>query len=778
MVEAGGGDEHYKALFKQMMMAQCESHTAIGESGTRIVKLVTRQQELLLEYRTITQQEESKENQMSCIVNVLDFYKGIDRDELYVKYLKKLCSLHEQCQNWAEAAFTLLQYSDSLEWSERPVKHIWKKHASCRTQRALKEQLCRDAIKNFEKGKMWEKALDICKDLAKQYEEETYDYPKLADLYQKIAGYYRSIMTEVRPDAEYFRVAFWGRGFPAFLQNKIFVYRGKGYEKLPDFQTRILDQFPNAKMMTTLKTPSDEEKELGVQLLQINKVDPVMGVAGTKFQGKPFVQQQIINYYKANEVRRFTYSRPFTRGGVNKENEFANLWIERTVLQTKYTFPGVLQWFVLCQPEELFELCPIDNAIETMQKANEDLRGLIMDHANPPVPPPLNPLTMKLNGTIDAAVNGGTAKYEQAFFTDEYLEDNPEHEEKVRVLKDQIANQIPLLDACIKIHDLKKTDDLQPLHDRLEGMFKTMRTQVEAKYGKRWCDITVRKANTHGGVRKGSMNNTNGGVGDVATMRRGGPQMHSLTAAESKMDLTRASFVSQGSLHDQSASKTERVFSALGISRKRSGAQDLSRTSVGRLVGQISSTAISENGGATGSGGSNGSSNTSSIDLGSGGGGSGGDANWSSPTVVITQTAKSGGGGLMMSSSFHGGSSRPTSGQFLNSSTPLHSRSPSIASNRESIVSVEENTVVAAAPPVPPKSNRGSSDAENTSMSSFDYEEKPTDREEYAATRHIIITARKRAPPPPPPPIQAESDEYAQSPPTPPRKPQFGTPFE
>merc|ERR1740129_107005 len=54
-------------------------------------------------------------------------------------------------------------------------------------------------------------------------------------------------MTRLRPEPEYFRVAFYGRSFPAFLQNKVFVYRGRGFERLPDFQSRLLDQFPNRR---------------------------------------------------------------------------------------------------------------------------------------------------------------------------------------------------------------------------------------------------------------------------------------------------------------------------------------------------------------------------------------------------------------------------------------------------------------------------------------------------------------------------------------------------
>lgn len=42
---------------------------------------------------------------------------------------------------------------------------------------------------------------------------------------------------------------------------QVFVYRGNGYERLGDFTSRILDQFPNAELMKKLTPPSDEVKE-------------------------------------------------------------------------------------------------------------------------------------------------------------------------------------------------------------------------------------------------------------------------------------------------------------------------------------------------------------------------------------------------------------------------------------------------------------------------------------------------------------------------------------
>ena len=61
-------------------------------------------------------------------------------------------------------------------------------------------------------------------------------------------------------------------------------------------------------------------------------------------------------------------------------------------------FPGILQWFPVLQPPHVFELCPLEVAIETMQKANEDLKTLVREQLNGNLP--LNPLSMKLNGII------------------------------------------------------------------------------------------------------------------------------------------------------------------------------------------------------------------------------------------------------------------------------------------------------------------------------------------------------------------------------------------
>ena len=125
VMEGGKGDGMYKDKFRDILMNQCEQHMALRELGTVFVQTVTRLMELLLEYRSI-RQEESRDNQMSCIVNLLEFYNEHRREEMFVRHLKKLYDLHMECENWAEAGFTLEKQTQMLRWTEENLNpRLW-----------------------------------------------------------------------------------------------------------------------------------------------------------------------------------------------------------------------------------------------------------------------------------------------------------------------------------------------------------------------------------------------------------------------------------------------------------------------------------------------------------------------------------------------------------------------------------------------------------------------------------------------------------------------------
>lgn len=54
----------------------------------------------------------------------------------------------------------------------------------------------------------------------------------------------------------------------------------------------------------------------------------------------------------------------------------------------------------------------------------------------------IQPFTMRLQGTIDAAVNGGIAKYQDAFFGPDYLVVYPENADHVNRLKVLLSDQV------------------------------------------------------------------------------------------------------------------------------------------------------------------------------------------------------------------------------------------------------------------------------------------------------------------------------------------------
>uniref|UniRef100_A0A672M2N9 Dedicator of cytokinesis protein 5-like n=1 Tax=Sinocyclocheilus grahami TaxID=75366 RepID=A0A672M2N9_SINGR len=489
-VEGGRGDEQYKILLEKTLLEYCRRHRYLSQSGEALAFLLSSLLENLLAYRTITH-DESPELRMSCTVNVLNFYKEKKREDIYIRYLYKLRDLHLDCENYTEAAYTLLLHAELarvLSW--KPCAYPLAAH----THNPDSELVCL-----FFCPQMWEKAIEMAKQLVKLHENQMFDFIELSQLLKQQAQYYENIMHAMRPQPEYFAVGYYGQGFPSFLRNKMFIYRGKEYEWLEDFSLKLLkSQFPNAVKMTSTSPPGDNICNSPGQHIQCFTVKPVLNLS-SQFKDKE-LPEQILNYYRTNEVEKFQYSRPFRKGEKDPDNEFATMWIERSTYITAYRFPGILKWFEV-KSMSVEEISPLDNAIETMELANEKLSNLVQQQACDRSLP-VHPLSMMLNGIVDPAVMGGFSNYEKAFFTEAYMKKNPDHLERIEVLKHLIALQIPLLDEGIRIHGEKSTEQLKPLHNRLVTCFQDLRAKVEKLYGVITlpCSLTEKKKSRVGSV--------------------------------------------------------------------------------------------------------------------------------------------------------------------------------------------------------------------------------------------------------------------------------------
>uniref|UniRef100_A0A1Q3FGS7 Putative signaling protein n=1 Tax=Culex tarsalis TaxID=7177 RepID=A0A1Q3FGS7_CULTA len=490
-IEGGYGDAEYRELFYDIMYESCSNHNTLRVPGIQCVDVLTKLMDKLLEYRCLIH-DESRENRMACTVSLLQFYSEVNRKEMYIRYVNKLCDLHMDFDNFTEAAYTLKLHSNELYWDDTPLSPLLKssRHLSCSTHWALKEKLYRDIIDLFDRGKMWESAIDMCKELSQQYENEIYDYLGLAELYKKMSQFYEKILREKRYESNYYRVAFYGYGFPQFLRNQEFVYRGNEYEDAGSFNTRILSQHPRAELVPTLN-PGPEIRQSDGQYIQIVKVDPVSRDIRIGKDRKN-IAANIVKFYQSNIVSEFQFSRPI-RDSCGSGDDIANTSYERTMLRTTDALPGILRWFPVKSSETVM-ISPIEMAIETVEAKNRAIRELVMEHQSDPNIP-IHSLSAVINGVVDAAVNGGIPIYEEAFLTPEYLLKCPNDDHLVARLKDLIASQIPLLEVAILVHKMKTPASLLPFHDRLEKCFAGIQSSVEAKYGKRTTDLKIDRDN-------------------------------------------------------------------------------------------------------------------------------------------------------------------------------------------------------------------------------------------------------------------------------------------
>ena len=106
------------------------------------------------------------------------------------------------------------------------------------------------------------------------------------------------------------------------------------------------------------------------------------------------------------------------------------------ILEIENHLPGILRWFEVID-RQTDEIPPVKYACETMQSVELELRQLVTTYTVEPKRN-LNPFTMRLQGIIDANVQGGISKYQQAFFTQEFAKLCPEHMPHVYTLKNLI----------------------------------------------------------------------------------------------------------------------------------------------------------------------------------------------------------------------------------------------------------------------------------------------------------------------------------------------------
>ncbi|XP_063679023.1 dedicator of cytokinesis protein 3-like isoform X4 [Bolinopsis microptera] len=479
LISGGKGDTNYSLLMYETLLRKFNSpdiNRSLHQNGVRFVNSVKLLLEHLLNFREVREGDHHSEARMLCIVNLLNFYEELNRHEMYLRYIWKLYTSHISQKNFVEAAYTLEMYASKLQFSD--ITFVEKFETLPRERvRERKGRLHNIIIKHFEEGKSFENSFRFYKDLCDYY-EGIFDYKQLSEGLQRQAQGYMKILNTVRYPNDYFFVGFYGQGFPAFLRNKRFIYCAKELARLSFVQIRFQEQFPKASLLNYTSDPIAEVKDSPETFLQIYKVTCLMEER-EEFLGRD-VPSLISQFWDTNDIACFCYDKRFNKaGGKIKDDDFANTWLEKTKFITVEPLPNKLRLVEIAR-QEVTELSPINTAIEAMEKKNRELRILI-DGYKAQRETNANPLTMALNGTIDAVVQGGIKKYEEAFFCKEYGEKNPADAENIMYLKRIIIDQVEILQDGIDVHGKVCAESVKPLHDHLTSQHDKLR-QDSNKY--------------------------------------------------------------------------------------------------------------------------------------------------------------------------------------------------------------------------------------------------------------------------------------------------------
>jgi len=559
----GKGDESYRRFFIDALDAKLSSSQTpveLRDSGLQFLSSMDEFLRLMLNVRDLTELgKESSSNlweteRMQGTLKLMKWMKVIDSKNIYLKYVYSLYEMHKSNQNFIEAGFTLKLHADLLEWNTLKKLSPLPEYGfdSEETSFERKEKLYLKIIDCFETSKAWEKAIQLCKELAYQYETISLNYINISEMLKREAKLYEYIATEDRYFSNYFRVGFYGANWHSMLRNKQFVYRGIEWEKIGPFCERIVNKYPNSQLLRSNQPPDRDIKFGDILYIQITAIQPepswehwianddVCSSLGslapteldyngnarnltTKLMNEEELNitidptsddiiesaeysvldnypEYIRKYYEANEVRTFSFNRPFKKQKdkkTNSENEFMDLWTEKTILITENKFPSLLRRSEVIYLK-IIELSPIENAVLTLiaknrelnmakeryEKAERDInhgQEIPLDMRLNTGGININPLTMLLNGSVDARVNGGVPMYRNAFLCPEFQEQNPEYDYLVAKMKKLIEQQAVIIHNALELHDRLVTPEMRPLHENLiKSFYVTFGNEIEA----------------------------------------------------------------------------------------------------------------------------------------------------------------------------------------------------------------------------------------------------------------------------------------------------------
>eukprot|EP00768_Dysnectes_brevis_P004096 gnl/Dysnectes_brevis/2912_a3566_649.p2 GENE.gnl/Dysnectes_brevis/2912_a3566_649~~gnl/Dysnectes_brevis/2912_a3566_649.p2 ORF type:complete len:251 (-),score=112.64 gnl/Dysnectes_brevis/2912_a3566_649:1855-2607(-) len=194
-------------------------------------------------------------------------------------------------------------------------------------------------------------------------------------------------------------------------------------------------------------------------------------------------------FFRSNSVRIFLAKRnaldaSYKRvvGAEDRLLRIRHLQCVHTFLVCRDVFPNLSRRSPVVE-RITFVLPALDLAIQSVRQKASDVVRISAEHQRMLVAQNGNvtasqfgQLSMILNGSIDAAINGGITLYADAFFRPDYLEQHPGSVHRIRRLETAISEQLAVLKLALDIH--ANVQELAPFQRKLETIFSTLTEHV------------------------------------------------------------------------------------------------------------------------------------------------------------------------------------------------------------------------------------------------------------------------------------------------------------
>eukprot|EP00468_Gymnochlora_sp_CCMP2014_P012066 CAMPEP_0167744692 /NCGR_PEP_ID=MMETSP0110_2-20121227/2733_1 /TAXON_ID=629695 /ORGANISM="Gymnochlora sp., Strain CCMP2014" /LENGTH=2012 /DNA_ID=CAMNT_0007629243 /DNA_START=90 /DNA_END=6128 /DNA_ORIENTATION=+ len=175
---------------------------------------------------------------------LIQFLKKIGKKQQCSQVYDMFSQMHSKFKNGTEQGNALLEYADFLSWEGKDQKKKFK--------------LLAQAHKVFNTANSLAQCVQVCKRLALAHEMYSLKFMDVALTLRLQADYFKTLSSKDQITARYYRVFFVGRGLPAHLRGKSYVYRSGSATKLisvAEFTNSIKGFFPGAKVVNSTEPP-------------------------------------------------------------------------------------------------------------------------------------------------------------------------------------------------------------------------------------------------------------------------------------------------------------------------------------------------------------------------------------------------------------------------------------------------------------------------------------------------------------------------------------------